>query len=106
RRAHEVADWLALAREARRAVREVALVLLLADRQAEVRPVVAAVNALAALRREERHDMVARRDVAHALADALDDARTLVTQHRRGVTRRVGAGRRVQVGVADAAGCE
>ena len=37
RGAHEVADRLAVAREPRRAVGQVALVLLLADRQAEVR---------------------------------------------------------------------
>ena len=43
-----------------RPVGEVALVLLLADRQAEVRSGVEAVDALAALRREERDDVVAR----------------------------------------------
>ena len=58
-RAHEVADRLAVAREPRRAVGQVALVLLLADRQAEVRARVEAVDALAALRREERDDVVA-----------------------------------------------
>ena len=62
RRPHEVADRLAAARKARRAVGEVALVLLLADREAEVRPGVEAVDALAALRREERDDVVAGRD--------------------------------------------
>ena len=59
RRAHEMADRLAVAREPRRPVREVAEVLLLADREAEVRPIAAAVDALAALRREERDDVIA-----------------------------------------------
>ncbi len=36
----------------------------------------------------------------------LDDARALVTEHARRVPGRVGAGGRVQVGVADAAGDE
>jgi hypothetical protein len=62
RRAHEVADRLAVARQARRAVGQVALVLLLADREAEVRARRAAVDALAALRREQRDDVVAGRD--------------------------------------------
>ena len=62
--AHEVADRLAVAREPGRPVGEVALVLLLADRQAEVRPRVEAVDALAALRREERDDVVAGRERA------------------------------------------
>ena len=70
RRAHEVAHRLAVAREPRRAVGQVALVLLLADREAEVRAVAAAVHALAALRREERDDVVARRERRHAVADA------------------------------------
>ena len=64
-----MADRLAVARQARRAVRQVALVLLLADREAEVRAVAAAVDALAALRREERDDVVAGRDERDAVAD-------------------------------------
>ena len=96
-------DRLAVAREPRRPVRQVALVLLLADREAEIRAVVEAVDALAALRREERHDVVARRDRGDAVADRLDDAGALVAEHRRRVPRRVGAGGGVQVGVADAA---
>src|SRR4029079_8587798 len=55
RRPHEVPDRLAVARQARSPVRQKALVLLLPDRQAEVRARVEAVRALAALRREERH---------------------------------------------------
>ena len=55
-----MADRLAVAREPRRPVGQVALVLLLADREAEVRPRARAVDALAALRREERDDVVAR----------------------------------------------
>ena len=40
----------------------------------------------------------------HALADRLDGAAALVAEHARRVAGRVGAGRRVEVGVADAAG--
>ena len=52
--------------QANRPVREMAKVLLLADRQAEVRPRVAAVDALAALRREQGDDVVADGDRADA----------------------------------------
>ena len=97
-------DRLAVAGEPRGAVGQVALVLLLADRHAEVRLRAAAVHALAALGREQRHDAVAGGDGAHALADRLDRAAALVAEHRRRVAGRVGAGRRVEVGVADAAG--
>ena len=65
-----------------------------------------AVHALAALRREQRHHVVADRDVGDALADRLDDAGALVAEHGRRVAGRVGAGGRVHVGVADAAGDE
>ena len=50
--------------------------------------------------------MVAGRDARHALADLLDDPGALVAEHGRGVAGRVGAARRVEVGVADAAGGE
>ena len=62
-----------------------------------------AVDALAALRREERDDVVALGERGDALADALDDARALVAEHRRRVAGRVGARGRVEIGVADAA---
>ena len=65
-----------------------------------------AVHALAALRREERDDVIAGRDRGDALADALDHARALVAEHGRRVAGRVGAGGGVEVGVADAAGDE
>src|SRR5439155_26129424 len=103
RGSHEVADRLAVPREPRRPVRQEAEALLLADRQAEVRARVAAVLALAALGREERDDVVAGDDRADALADRLDDAGALVPELGRRVAGRVGAGRRVEVGVADAA---
>ncbi len=85
---------------------KIAQVLLFANREAEVRAVVAAVLALTALRREQRHHMVARLDVFHALADLLDHARALVTEHRRRVARWIRARRCVEIGVADAAGDE
>ena len=47
--------------------------------------------------------MVAGRDERDAGPDPLDDARALVPEHARRVAGRVGARRRVQVGVADAA---
>ena len=89
--------------QARRAVRQEALVLLLADREAEVRAVAAAVDALAALRREERHHVVAGRERRHAVADLLDDAGALVPEHRRRVARRVSARGGVEIRVTDAA---
>jgi hypothetical protein len=78
----------------------------LADGQAQVRLRAAAVDALAALRREQRDHAVAGLHVAHALADSLHDPGTLVTEHRRGIAGRVRAGSRVHVGVADAARLE
>jgi hypothetical protein len=101
-----VPDRLAVARQPRRAVREVTLVLLFPDRQAEVRSVVAAVHALAALRREERDDVVAGRDVLDTVTDTLDDACAFVAEHGRQVPRRISARRCVQVCVADTAGHE
>ena len=77
--------------EAGRAVREIALVLLLADREAEVRAVAQAVDALAALRREERDDVVAGGERGDAVADLLDDAGALVPEHGRRVPGRIGA---------------
>ena len=94
------------ARQARRAVRQVALVLLLADRQAEVGPRAEAMHALAALRREQGDDVVAGRDRHHALADRS-------TTPAPSCPRTVGAypdgstpGGGVHVGVAHAAGDE
>ena len=60
----------------------------------------------AALGGEERDDVVAGRDERDAVADALDDPRALVAEHARCVAARIGAGGRVEVGVADAAGDE
>ena len=50
RAAHEVPELCAVPRQARRAIRQIAGVLLLADRDADVRLARAAVDALAALR--------------------------------------------------------
>ena len=59
RRAHEMADRLAAGpRQPHAAIGQVALVLLLADRHAEIGLRAEAVDALAALRREQRHDAV------------------------------------------------
>ena len=97
---------LALDRETCRAVGEVALVLLLADRKTEVRAIAEAVDALAALRREERDDVVADRERADAVTDLLNHARAFVPEHRRRVAGRIRARRGVEIGVADAAGDE
>src|SRR5204862_7902299 len=51
-------------------------------------------------------DVVARRDVLHAVADPFDDARSFVAKHSGRVAGRVSARSRVEVGVADAAGDE
>ena len=99
-------DRLAVAGQACRPVGEVALVLLLADREAEVGARVEAVRALPALRREERHDVVSGRDGRDAVADLLDYTGAFMPEHGRRVAGGVGAGRRVQVGMADAAGHE
>ena len=106
RAAHEVADPVAVARDPGGAVGKEALVLLLADRHAEVGPGVEAVDALAALGREEGDDVVAGGEGGDVGADPLDDAGALVAEHGRRVARGVGAGGGVEVGVADAAGDE
>ena len=98
-----MAELLPVSRQARRAVREVPEPLLVADRDAAVRPVAAAVDALAALRGEERDHVVAGTDERDALAHPLDDACALVAEHARRVAGRVGARGRVEVGVAHAA---
>src|SRR5580765_8641798 len=50
--------------------------------------------------------MVAGLDIGDAVADRLDHAGALVSQHRRRVTGGIRARRRVEIGVADAAGDE
>ena len=64
---------------------EEAEVLLLADRHAEVRPRVDAVDALAALGREEGDDVIARLERGDVGANPLDDTRPLVAEHGRRV---------------------
>ena len=103
RRAHEVAERVTVPAEPGRAVGEVAEPLLVPDRDAAVRARAQAVDALPALRCEQRHHVVAGRDERHAVAHALDDACALVPEHARRVAGRIGARRRVEVGVADAA---
>ena len=56
-----------------------------------------------ALGREERDDVVAGPDERDVRADALHDTGALVPEHARHVSGRIGARRRVQVGVAHAA---
>ena len=99
-------DPLAVARQPGGAVGEIATVLLLANRQAEVGLGAAAVDALAALGREQRDDVIAGRDQPCVLADPLDDAGALVPEHGRCVSGGIGARGRVEIRVADAARLE
>jgi hypothetical protein len=101
-----VAYGLTASRKARRPIRQVALVLLVADGETEVRLRASAVDALAALRREERDDVVAGLDRGDTVADLLDDSSALVSEHRRRVARRIGARGGVEIGVAHTAGDE
>jgi hypothetical protein len=80
-----VAKRLATARKTGAAVGQVAEVLLLADRQAEVRGRVHAVHASAALGREQRHHVVALAQQRDALAAAFDHTCALVPEDRRRV---------------------
>ena len=64
------------------------------------------MNALAALGREQRHDVIAADEARDARADLLDDSRALVPEHGRRVAGRIGAGSRVHVGVAYATGVQ
>jgi len=96
-------DRLAVTRQPGRSVGEVAEVLLLADRQAQIRVGAQAVHALAALGREQSHHQVTRRQRGDALADTLDESSALVAEHGRRVPRRIDSRRGVHVGVADPA---
>jgi hypothetical protein len=69
---------LSFPRETGRPVGQVAEVLLLADREAEIREGTKAVGALAALRREQRHDMIALSHERDSLAAALHDTGALM----------------------------
>src|SRR6202034_3269922 len=100
---HEMADRLARARETHRAVGQVALVLLLADRQAEVGLDAEAMLALAALRGEEGDHVVSGLHRAHTLADRFDDAASLMTEHRRRIPGRIDPGGGVHVGMTNTA---
>ena len=99
-------EWHAVAGETRSAVGQEADALLIPDGYAAVRPRTAAVGALAALRREERHDVIARSDERHAWPDLLNDPGPLVTEDAVGVSGRVGARGGIEIGVAYAAGLE
>ena len=106
RGAHEVAERLALAGETRGPVGKVAGVLLIANRQTPVRPLAPAVDALAALGREQRDHLVTGAKRGHAAPHLLDDAGALVAEDAGGVSGRIGPRGRVQVGVADPAGAQ
>ena len=94
---------LAVSREPGRPVRQVALSLHVADCSAAVRASAATMEALAALGREERDHVVARRDERDTRPDALDDPGSLVPENARRVSGRVGAGGGVEIGVTHAA---
>ena len=97
-------ERIAAPAEARRAVREEAEPLLVADGDAAVRAFAQAVDALAALRSKQRDDVVALGDERDAVAHALDDAGSLVAEDARHVAAGIGPGRRVEIGVAHTAG--
>src|SRR5262249_23765945 len=97
------AQRLSVTREPGGPVRQVALVLPVADRDASIRLRAEAVNALAALGGEQRDDVVARAHRRDAVADPLDDPGPLVAQDARRIAGRIDAGGGVQVGVTDAA---
>ncbi len=62
------------------------------------------MDALAALRCEQRHHVIAGRQRRDVRPDSLDDACPLVPEHARRVPGGIRARRRVEVGVTDAAG--
>ncbi len=106
RSAHEVADRLAVTRESCRAVWEIPLPLHVTDRRAAVRAAASAVDALAALGREQRDDVIAGLHESDARPDALDDSCSFVPEHTRRVSGRIGTRGGVQIGVTHAAGGE
>ena len=92
--------------EAGRAVVELALEAVVGEeRLAEVLASADAVAAVAARHDEGADDAVAHVDVGHAGADGVDDAGDLVAEHAGGGERDL-ALEDVEVGVADAAGCD
>ena len=101
-----MAQRLAVAAEAGRAIREVAEPLLLADRDAAVGARIAAMLAPAAFRREQRDHVVTGLNEADLGAHRLDHPGALVAEDARDVTARIGAGGRVQIRVTDTAGDE
>ena len=103
---HEVSKGLTIARKPSRAVGHVTLVLLLADRQAQVRAVTTAVLTLATLGREERDHSVADLYPADPVTDLLDNPAAFVSQHRGRVSRWIGARGAVHVRMAYAARLE
>jgi hypothetical protein len=106
RRAHVVEQRLAAEAEAAGAVGHQALPLRGADRLAEVGLLRQAVLALAAFRRVQRNDVVARLDAGDPGADLDDDAGALVAEDRREDALRIVAGEREGIGVADAGGLD
>ena len=99
-----MADRLTVPGQAGGAVGQVALVLLLPNREAQIGARAQAMDALAALRREQRDDVIPRPERVDAVAHALDNARAFMPKDGRRVAGGVGAGRGVEVRVADAAG--
>ena len=106
RGAHEVPHRLAITRQARGAIGEIAKPLLLTDCDTAVRAAALALDALAAFRREQGDHVIARLDERDALTDLLDHARALVPQHARRVTRRIGSRCGVEVCVTDTTGLD
>jgi hypothetical protein len=106
RRAHEVPQRLAVAEESRRAVGKEAEALLVADRDASVRPRAQAMDALPAFGGEERDHVVAGPDERDVGPDRLDHSGAFVPEDARRVPGGIGPGSGVEIGVTDAAGDE
>ncbi len=102
RAAHVVEHRVAVAPEARRAVRHHALALRGADGGAQVRAARETGFALPAFRRVKRDDVIAGLQRGDAGADLAHDAGAFVAEDGREDAFRVGARQRVGVGVADA----
>jgi hypothetical protein len=102
RATHEVKDSLALAGEARSAVRHETLALIHTQFLAQIRLATQTELALLALWHIAHDDVVADLDTRHARANRLDHTAAFVAQNRRKHAFRIAATQRVRVRVAHA----
>jgi len=97
-----VEHFAAIAGKARGLVGHKALTLRGADRRAEVRALRQAGLALAAFRRVERNDVIARLDRGHARAYFAHDARAFMAKNGGEFALGIEARQRVGIGMANA----